>query len=157
MRKWTGGGSPPHKRLADEKPAVDDGRGSILGRIPTEFKGNISVQSDEQTKLIEYIARSWRLTKSQQRVFGAIVASGGAMLSKAELARRSQCCEKTVDRAISKLAGTGVIEVRACYADNGGQMANKYAVAPSFVEELNTSFELDFSSNPPRYAQGNAP
>lgn len=79
---------------------------------------------------IEEAAAGAPLTPTQERLLGFIVsqsAQGGSVrISKGQLAKRLDCCLRTVDHAVRGLRDAGYIEVAALYGEDGGQICNEY-------------------------------
>ena len=87
-------------------------------------------------------------------MLGVIAAAGGRQLTKDRIAELADCSKKTVDRALSRFTREGLVEVRACYASNGGQLANEYVIPAFQSQKLNSTFGLaGTSACPPPCAQ----
>ena len=103
-----------------------------------KFPANGEVCANAQKLASEQV----RLSASQLRILGVIAAAGGRQLTKERLAELADCSKKTVDRALSRFTREGLVEVRACYASNGGQLANEYVIPAFQSRKQNNISEL---------------
>lgn len=127
------------------EPANKEGLACAIATDGSELPGEYArAQADEQL----------HLSASQLRVLGVIAAAGGRQLTKDRIAELADCSKKTVDRALSRFTREGLVEVRACYASNGGQLANEYVI-PAFQSQKpnSTSGLAGTSACPPPCAQ----
>ena len=53
--------------------------------------------------------------------------------NKSDLARRLGCCERTLDRAVTRLRHDGLIVSEAAYAPSGAQLGNVYRATPEGI------------------------
>ena len=53
--------------------------------------------------------------------------------SKTDLARRLGCCERTLDRAVTRLRHDGLIVSEAAFAPSGAQLGNVYRATPEGI------------------------
>ncbi len=53
---------------------------------------------------------------------------------KTDLARRLGCCDRTLDRALTRLRREGLVTSEASYTDAGAQLGNIYRATPAGIE-----------------------
>lgn len=53
---------------------------------------------------------------------------------KADLARRLGCCERTLDRALTRLRRDGLVVSEASFSPTGAQLGNVYRATPEGIE-----------------------
>ncbi len=54
------------------------------------------------------------------------MSSGSVTFSKAELAARLGCCDRTLDRALLQIKREGLVETGPRYTETGAQLPNSY-------------------------------
>lgn len=62
------------------------------------------------------------------------VYSGSVTFSKADLAKRLGCCDRTLDRSILYLKREGLIEAEPRFTETGAQLSNAYHATEKGLE-----------------------
>ena len=82
------------------------------------------------------------LSECQWRIMLTLLQAKGARLSRAQIARRANCCEQTVKRAMPKLAQMRFVQAKAHFAPTGQQLPNSYKVTQRGRNALAPYIEL---------------
>lgn len=102
------------------RPALVPGIGSSLKGISTRINGRHAFVHE---RVLELIVRETQLR-------------GGVSFNKADLAKRMDCYERTLGRAITRLRRDGLITVTPVFSENGAQMGNRYRATAAGLAEM---------------------
>lgn len=93
------------------------GTGASLAGVSTRINGRHAFTHE---RVLELIVRETELRES-------------VTFNKSDLARRLGCCERTLDRAFTRLRHDGLIVSEAAYAPSGAQLGNVYRATPEGI------------------------
>lgn len=94
------------------------GTGSSLVGVTNRINGRHAFVHE---RVLELIVRETELRES-------------VTFRKSDLARRLGCCERSLDRAITRLRREGLIETTPSFSESGAQRGNVYRATPEGCE-----------------------